>query len=55
MPKQLGTSLILDEEAAWAEGLAREWAADWNDPREDIYTLDDGEAIAAHQGDDDDA
>jgi hypothetical protein len=24
--------------AAWEEGIAREWAADWSDPREDLYT-----------------
>jgi len=26
----------------WAIGVARAWAADWNDPREDIYSLEDG-------------
>lgn len=31
----------------WMQMLAREWAADWNDPREDTYTLDDGEAVEA--------
>ena len=34
-------------EAVWAQGLAREWAADWDDPREDIYTLADGEPVHA--------
>ncbi len=29
--------------AMWAEGVAREWAEDWSDPREDIYTSEDGE------------
>ncbi len=28
--------------AAWAEGIAREWAQELSDPREDIYTLEDG-------------
>ena len=35
------SSELADEE--WAQGIAREWAADWGDPREDIYTPDDGE------------
>jgi hypothetical protein len=29
----------------WAEGLAREWAEDLADTRQDIYTLDDGEPV----------
>ncbi len=42
------TEVPFDEaEAAWAMGLAREWADDWNDPREDIYSLADGEAVHA--------
>lgn len=27
----------------WAQGVAHIWARDWSDPREDIYTLEDGE------------
>ena len=38
-----------DEEAAadeqWANAISREWAAEWNDPREDIYTITDGEPV----------
>ncbi len=37
-----------DESAAeeqWANAISREWAAEWNDPREDIYTFTDGEAV----------
>lgn len=30
---------------AWAEGIAREWAQELSDPREDIYTLEDGEPV----------
>jgi hypothetical protein len=37
------------EEAAaeekWADGISREWAAEWNDPREDIYKITDGEPV----------
>ena len=31
----------------WAHGLASEWAAELSDPREDIYTLDDGQPVNA--------
>jgi hypothetical protein len=33
-----------EDEAAgeWAAAIARVWAADWSDPGEDIYTLEDG-------------
>jgi hypothetical protein len=30
---------------AWIRGIAREWAAELSDPREDIYTLEDGEPV----------
>lgn len=30
---------------AWMEGVARQWADDLKDPRQDIYTLADGEPI----------
>jgi hypothetical protein len=28
----------------WTSGITREWAAELEDPRQDIYTLDDGRA-----------
>ncbi len=34
-----------DEGATWAEGVARAWAADWNDPREDLYSPVDGTPV----------
>ena len=34
-----------DAADAWMTGIAREWADDLNDPRQDIYTLADGEPI----------
>ena len=34
-----------DGEDAWRKGVAEIWARDWSDPREDIYTLEDGEPI----------
>jgi hypothetical protein len=30
---------------AWAKAVAAAWAADWSDPRDDIYTLEDGEPV----------
>ena len=30
---------------AWMQGIAREWAAELSDPREDIYTLEDGKPV----------
>ena len=32
---------------AWMAGIAREWEGDLNDPREDIYSLADGEPVDA--------
>ena len=29
----------------WMRAISREWAAELADPREDIYTLDDGEPV----------
>jgi hypothetical protein len=34
-----------DAGKAWMAGIAQEWAAELNDPREDLYTLEDGEPI----------
>jgi hypothetical protein len=34
-----------DAESRWASGVAREWAEDLADPRQDIYTLADGEPV----------
>ena len=31
----------------WMEGIAREWSDDLGDPRQDIYTLDDGLPVNA--------
>lgn len=30
---------------AWGRAIGQAWAADWNDPGEDIYTLEDGEPV----------
>ena len=43
--------LLIPEEdkagIAWTQGITREWEAELNDPREDIYTLEDGTPIDA--------
>jgi hypothetical protein len=31
----------------WAHWIAAEWSAELQDPREDIYTLEDGQAVNA--------
>ena len=31
----------------WADGVAAEWSAELSDPREDIYSLDDGQPVNA--------
>jgi hypothetical protein len=40
--------LLPDEDkggVAWADGVAKEWAGEWQDPRQDIYTLNDGQPV----------
>ena len=41
--------LILEEDAGavWIQGIAREWATELSDPREDLYTLTDGTPVDA--------
>jgi hypothetical protein len=34
-----------DAGTAWAAGISSEWASDLADPRQDIYTLEDGEPV----------
>ena len=44
------SSTVRDEDDAgqqWAAGVAREWAAELSDSREDIYSLTDGRAADA--------
>lgn len=31
-----------DEDGEWMEGMAQEWADQLSDPRQDLYSLDDG-------------
>ena len=40
--------LVPDEDeagAGWSQGIAREWASELADSREDIYSLDDGRPV----------
>ena len=42
--------LLPDEDDAgsvWANGIAREWSDELSDPKQDIYTLDDGQPVNA--------
>ena len=42
--------LVPDEDGsgiAWAQGVAREWAPELGDSRQDIYTLEDGQPLDA--------
>lgn len=42
--------LVPDEDEAgtlWQSGIAREWSSELSDPREDLYTLDDGRPVNA--------
>ena len=34
-----------EEEGDWRALINQSWAKDWSDPREDIYTLEDGEPV----------
>jgi hypothetical protein len=36
-----------DAGEAWAEGIARQWAEDLGDPRQDLYSASDGEPVNA--------
>jgi hypothetical protein len=42
--------LLPDEDdagGAWAHGISKEWADELSDPRQDIYTLEDGQPVNA--------
>ena len=48
-PVRLIVLLPEEDEAgiAWAHGVAKEWAAELADTRQDIYTLNDGQPVNA--------
>lgn len=44
--------LLPDEDdtgIAWANGIAKDWADELRDSRQDIYTLEDGQPVNARQ------
>lgn len=43
--KITGQQTTEEEEGDWQALLNHSWAKDWSDPRDDIYTLEDGEPI----------
>ena len=53
MPGRVRVIVLLPEtegdeaSALWMQGVAREWATELADEREDIYTLEDGEPVNA--------
>jgi hypothetical protein len=50
-PGQVRIIVLIPEEdeagTAWMQGIAQEWAAELGDPREDLYTLEDGKPVDA--------
>jgi len=36
-----------DTRIAWAQGVDREWLGELQDARQDVYTLEDGQAVNA--------
>ena len=48
-PVRLIVLLPEEDEAGmhWAHGVAGEWSAELGDPREDLYTLEDGQPVNA--------
>jgi hypothetical protein len=43
----IGASAAEEDDAgsAWMAGIGTQWADELSDPREDLYTLADGEAV----------
>jgi hypothetical protein len=43
-PVKITLEAVAEEEISnWRELINHSWAKDWSDPREDIYTIEDGE------------
>jgi hypothetical protein len=40
---EVGVDEEAESSAQWAAAISQAWAADWDDPREDLYSLKDGE------------
>lgn len=48
-PVRLIVFLPDEDEAGgvWGAGIAREWATELSDPRQDLYTMEDGQPVNA--------
>ncbi|MCI0643176.1 MAG: hypothetical protein L0Y72_15380 [Gemmataceae bacterium] len=44
-PVKVTLEWIDEDEQAWAKWVSDSWSREWNDPREDIYGLEDGKPI----------
>ena len=42
---RIGAPGIDPGDIGWQSAVAKEWEADWSDPREDIYTVHDGTPV----------
>lgn len=47
VPEQEAPDAEGEADAAWMQAVAHQWREELADPREDIYTLEDGEPIHA--------
>ena len=47
MPDKRTTDGEDESDVLWSAGLAREWADDLSEPRQDIYSLTDGVQVDA--------
>ena len=46
-PPEEGIEATEEFDSVWMQALSREWREELADPREDIYTLEDGEPVDA--------
>ncbi len=49
VPEQEVSDAEGEADAVWMQAIAHEWREELADPREDIYTLEDGEPIHAER------
>jgi hypothetical protein len=45
-PEDTVSEVDLEADDWWAAAISQAWAADWSDPREDVYALEDGQPEA---------
>ncbi len=44
-PVKVTVEWIDEDDQAWSKWVSDIWSSDWSDPREDIYSLEDGKPI----------